>query len=213
MKYFNGFGLVDSVVYIMFLESEGWTSHWIIQSVFPSPEGASSQAFSWFQPARGRETLSLLASVSEPDGCSGHGAGCLTGGCDQSGAAGRKPGEVFSSCLPLWHLPGWNRGGCPKAVHVFRWGRGLRSNFCVCLLRSFTVPQTICELLFGNICFRTVIEFTSGCTLCGPRPGEACFFLLTWVVWVAGQKCLHLLLFNLLFLEEQSLWEGSHVAK
>lgn len=88
--------------------------------------------------------------------------GCLSGGCDQSGAVGRGLGKVFSSALPPWHLPGWNRGCCPKAVLVSCWGRGLRSNFCVCLLRSVTVPQTICELLFGNICFRTVIELTSG---------------------------------------------------
>lgn len=126
--------------------------------MLPSPEVAFSQAFSWFQPACGWEMLSLLASVSKQDECSGHCAGCLTGGYDQRGAVGRSPGEVFTSCLPPWHLPGWNA----KAVHIFHWGRGLRSNFCVCLLRSFIVPQTICELLFGNICFRTVIEFTSG---------------------------------------------------
>lgn len=158
MKYFNGFGLVESPACITFFEYEGQTSHWIIQSLLSSPEGAWSHPCSWFQPAGGWEVLSLPARVSGQEGFSGHCAGCLARGYHGRAAWGLE--EVFSSGLPPWHLPGWNGGSCPKAVDVLCWGRGFRSNFCVCLLQSFTAPQTICELLFGNICFRTVIELT-----------------------------------------------------
>lgn len=86
-------------------------------------------------------------------------AGCLARGYHQLGGIWGKFSVLV--CHPDT-FPGWNGGSCPKAVGVFCWGWGLWSDFCVCLLRCFIVPQMICELLFGNICFRTVIELTSG---------------------------------------------------
>lgn len=175
--------------------------------------GASSHAQRVFCPVPVPGCVAeMLSLLSKQEGLSGHCAGCSHGVLGRVGA-GRALGKFsVQLCHPDTFLPGVVAAA--QSCSCFWLRKGPQVQFvCVAIAELYCATHNVWAAAWEHL-LRAGMELSSGkhsvCTQTWQRL-DLPFALVTGAI--TGQKWLHQPLFNLLFLEQHPLWEGSHIAR